>query len=471
MSFIVKLSVVFIAILSVGFLPFAAFAVGDSSKSRKTSTSQTTGAITKAKQRKASTSQTGAITKAKRRKARANQTGAITKVKQRKTRANQTGAITKVKQRKTTWTDNKEMPRKAPHTDNILQPLKNSPTNHAGRIFIQNYDIAKLHPANGYGLENASRVLATGDYLKERFPYEQPSFDLGQSDPVMKIFQEHFQGVLEFLHPDQKDNPVRQRLAHDSDLVLNNESIFVAKHAARLHYHALEQLLSPNAPIKRALSLARPPGHHASYKQGGGFCLINHMAVLLASEYLAKRRALIIDFDIHQGDGTEQILNDNPERFRDMVQFISVHVETPTDLTMSDKNVVPFFPGFYVKPYESNEHYIHNLPINDAPSFTLKNVSRLLTKKIGQISVAFPNWKPDIVLFSAGFDGHRDEIFHGGFRSKDYRTLAKSLMNQIAESFKLDRWQLATLAIVEGGYNENALKSSVENFFLGLNER
>ncbi len=74
-----------------------------------------------------------------------------------------------------------------------------------------------------------------------------------------------------------------------------------------------------------------------------------------------------------------------------------------------------------------------------------------------------PSWKPDIVLFSAGFDGHSADTFGGGFSSPDYGNLAREIMQNVVKTFEIEN-TLPSLAIMEGGYNIHALNTSMEHF-------
>ncbi|MBD2538429.1 histone deacetylase [Coleofasciculus sp. FACHB-SPT36] len=154
---------------------------------------------------------------------------------------------------------------------------------------------------------------------------------------------------------------------------------------------ALKGILS--GQIQSALCLNRPPGHHAGRKQAGGFCLFNNAAI--AAKYCLKKegveRVLILDWDLHHGDGTQDIVQDDPR-----IIFCSLH--------QFGKELYPQTGNLEDIGAQGN---IINLPL---PAKLADDQYWALFQTI--IPALIAQAKPDIVIVSAGFDGHLDDINH-----------------------------------------------------------
>ena len=354
---------------------------------------------------------------------------------------------------------------------NMLKPERPKKKNKISqaKFFLQRPTDAKAHPTNG-GIETHKRIIEIEKYLKEKFP---KSFEIIKIDDLEKYeisqLLNNFDNaeILKFLAAENKNSERRKTLRANEDLVLDDlTSVEVALKAAAQHVRALKRILDPDDPTKRILSIARPPSHHASHRETKGFCLLNYISILLGSKYF-KGNALIIDFDIHQGDGTEEILDKYASKFKKSVQFISAHVETPLQQKRGEKN---FFPNDYYRPKVANKSFIHNVTVDDSSKFSYINISKLIINKITEISNNNKKWKPSILLLSAGFDGHINDPFGGQFSSKDYYSLVKEILKTMARAFGQEEHSIPVLALLEGGYSIEGLKSSIEELFRGLCE-
>lgn len=340
---------------------------------------------------------------------------------------------------------------------------KSKHSNHA-KIFLQDTDVAEGHPTNG-GIEMCDRIEALSKHFLKVQSSSVISPKIREKDikDIKKLINGHKESkILTFLADENKESAERKALVKNHDLILDEEhSIDVALNASSQHLLALKKLMLKGSKVTRILSIARPPGHHACHEKGEGFCLINHVGVLLASHYLHEKNVLVLDFDIHQGDGTERFLNAHEQLFAKLVQFVSVHVESSGKRNR-------FFPGDYYRPDETCASFIHNFAVDAADKFDRLTITNGVVEKIKTIKKKHAIWKPDVIIFSAGFDGHKKDRFGGGFSSKDYGIFIEEVMREIGNIFVLNIQKVPVLAILEGGYNIEALKESANEFYCAL---
>ena len=205
---------------------------------------------------------------------------------------------------------------------------------------------------------------------------------------------------------------------------------------------AADNLIKENE--KRIFCAVRPPGHHAETVRANGFCFINNVAVTaryLQNEYNINKIA-IIDFDVHHGNGTQEIFYEDRN-----VVYGSIHE-------------YPLFPGTGSKN-EVGTGNIFNAPITAGTSGKdfLKIMNNIILDNVN-------NFKPEILLLSAGFDAHKkDPLAHIDLESKDYHNLTKSIV-EIANIHCKGR----IISFLEGGYNLEALSESIKEHLYGLNE-
>lgn len=185
----------------------------------------------------------------------------------------------------------------------------------------------------------------------------------------------------------------------------------------------------------------RPPGHHASEEQGMGFCLINNIAV--AARYAQKRygleKVLILDWDVHHGNGTQKIFEEDPSVF-----YLSIH-EHPTFI----------FPGTG-RRWETGtgrgKGYTLNIPLPPGAG-DREYIHSMET----QVIPAIKSYAPDLILISAGFDAHQeDPLSDMKVTEKGFRTMT-SLALKASQEYSTGK----VVSLMEGGYNLHALKESV----------
>jgi acetoin utilization deacetylase AcuC-like enzyme len=186
-----------------------------------------------------------------------------------------------------------------------------------------------------------------------------------------------------------------------------------------------------------ALVLTRPPGHHALPQRGMGFCLFNNIAVAAAALAARGERVLVVDWDVHHGNGTQAAFYDDPR-----VLFVSLH----------QRGLYPHsgFADEVGGPSGDAVGLTMNVPL---PAGTTGDV--LLAALDTTVAPAVEAFGPTWVLVSAGFDGHRaDPLADFGLAAGDYADLA----TRVAAMAPLPR---RLVLFLEGGYDLDALRSSV----------
>lgn len=249
-------------------------------------------------------------------------------------------------------------------------------------------------------------------------------------------------GSLLRVHAPQVIDAIKNLCEHgggalDADTVVSSASYRVALAAAGASVAAVDKVMS--GQHRNALCLLRPPGHHATRQQSMGFCLFNNVAV--AAQHAIDRhkaeRVLIVDWDVHHGNGTQDIFYERGD-----VTFFSIHR-------------FPFYPGTGSADEKGRGQGYGttiNLPIRFGTSR-----SDYLTMFSDQLTEVAAKAKPDIILISVGFDAHAaDPIGNLGLATEDYAVLTQCVM-EIATAHCQGR----IVSCLEGGYNPAALTDSL----------
>ncbi|MFN3149167.1 histone deacetylase [Bremerella sp.] len=224
----------------------------------------------------------------------------------------------------------------------------------------------------------------------------------------------------------------------DADTVVSPESFHVALLAAGAAVDATRKVVQGEAA--NAFCMIRPPGHHATADKAMGFCLMNNIAIAaaVAAKELEVPKVLIVDWDVHHGNGTQDIF------WRDEnVAFFSMH-RYPFYPGSGDRDAVGEGPG---------KGATWNLPV----PYGTDRMAMLTTFEY-QLQEFAERVKPDLVMISAGFDAHKDDpVGDLGLETEDFATLT-NIVQEIADTWCGGR----VVSLLEGGYNPPRLADSIE---------
>ncbi len=216
----------------------------------------------------------------------------------------------------------------------------------------------------------------------------------------------------------------------DPDTAMNPATLTAARRAAGALILATDLVLTQKE--QRAFCCIRPPGHHATRSHAMGFCLFNNVAVgvMHALNHYHLKRVAILDFDVHNGNGTIDIFQNEPR-----VYYCSSFQS-------------PFYP--FVSTETNNDH-IDNVPL---PAGTNgDNYQRIMQDHL----IKLKKFKPDLIFISAGFDAHEsDPLAQLQFTEMDYFRITDAI-TKIAQDICHGR----IISTLEGGYNLSVLGNSV----------
>jgi len=229
--------------------------------------------------------------------------------------------------------------------------------------------------------------------------------------------------------------PPPGELVHvDADTVMSAGSANAARHAAGAVVAAVDGVLAGRA--RTAFAAVRPPGHHATPDVPGGFCLFNNAAIgaLHARAAYGIRRIALIDFDVHHGQGTQAVVESDP------------------DLFYASSHQYPLYPGTGSLRERGIAGNVVNVPLpagSGSIEFRAAWSDRLLP--------ALDGFAPELVIVSAGFDAHRhDPLAQLDVETADFVWLTQELL-AIADRHAGGR----LVSVLEGGYDLAALAESV----------
>lgn len=285
------------------------------------------------------------------------------------------------------------------------------------------HDTGEGHP------ENARRLTAIEDRLIAAGLFDVLRYIDAPEVTEHQLLRVHKQGYLEALNSMLPETGY----AHlDADTVISPDSLNAARRAAGAVVVAVDLVMS--GELDSAFCSVRPPGHHAESDRALGFCLYNNIAVGAAhalTEY-GLNRVAIVDFDVHQGNGTEEIFNHDKR-----VLFCSTFQH-------------PFYPFTPLLANTANRVSVALEASAKSEAFRAAVTDHWLP--------ALEKFQPEIVFVSAGFDAHRDDdMSHVSLTDADFRWVTEQIV-QVAGISASDR----IVSALEGGYELNSLARCVE---------
>jgi acetoin utilization deacetylase AcuC-like enzyme len=228
-------------------------------------------------------------------------------------------------------------------------------------------------------------------------------------------------------------SPAQGLVRIDADTSMSPGSFEAALRAAGGALHAVDEVMTRKAA--NAFVATRPPGHHAETERAMGFCLFNNVAIAArhAQKQHGAERVAIVDFDVHHGNGSQEIFWADPT-----VMYCSTHQ-------------MPLYPGTGALSERGEHDTIVNAPLragDDGVKFREAMETAILPR--------LRDFAPDLVLISAGFDAHmRDPLANLGLLEADFAWATQKLM-EVADQSAQGR----VVSLLEGGYDLQGLANS-----------
>jgi len=235
--------------------------------------------------------------------------------------------------------------------------------------------------------------------------------------------------------------------SYDKDTYLMEDTLATAMLAAGGCMALADEIMTHD--IDQGFALIRPPGHHAGIGRGQGFCVLNNVAI--TAEHLRRKyglsRILIVDFDAHHGNGTQDIFYDTNE-----VMFLSVH----------QQDIFPFSGQADQTGEGKGEGYTINVPVY--AQFGDNEYTYLFGHLLQTVCTQY---LPQIILVSAGYDAHVDDTISQICLTTQWYKHVTMMLRFYAQKV----CQKRLLMILEGGYNPNCLEPCVLTCLVGLIEK
>ena len=289
---------------------------------------------------------------------------------------------------------------------------------------FQNHNTGPGHP------EQIARISVINENFKKlnnpNILWKKPSII---SDEIIKNTHD-----AKYIDLVKKSFPTKGFSSLDGDTIISPGSKEATFDAAGSIIAAIDGI--QNKEFKNAFASVRPPGHHCNQNKAAGFCILNNIAIgakYLLNKYKYKKIA-IIDFDVHHGNGTQDIFYENEN-----VLFISTHQ-------------YPYYPGSGSELEKGKFNNIYNIPLpagtNSEEYFNA--FERALEK--------LRKFKPEFVLISAGFDAHKnDPLAQIKLETEDFYNITKRIL-ETSKKFCNGK----VVSILEGGYDLQALRDSTK---------
>ncbi len=286
------------------------------------------------------------------------------------------------------------------------------------------HDNGSGHPESPNRLRAIDKQLHDSGLFQRLERFEAPQVSREQLERV------HNSEYLDFV---KANSPISEKGAYylDPDTRLSYHSLEAANRAAGAVILATDLVLQQK--VNNAFCAVRPPGHHAKANSAMGFCIYNNimLGIRHALESYGLERVALLDFDVHHGNGSENIIGDD-----ERILFCSTFQH-------------PFYPA---EPFANNSHIICS-PLSAGA--TGKDFRQIVQDKW---LVALEEFEAQMIFISAGFDAHKDDFLANlNFSEADYQWATEQIM-MVAEKHSQGR----IVSSLEGGYEVDALARSVE---------
>jgi len=289
------------------------------------------------------------------------------------------------------------------------------------KIFLEHI-VPNGHPENNNRIKFIIKNIKESNFKNLKFKKAKPA-----NNNILKLG--HTERYINWL---SQLKPAKEIIKIDQDTFMSPKTLESAKIGVGCLVDAIDNVLEKKC--RNAFCLLRPPGHHAEREKAMGFCFFSTIGI--GAKYLKKIKQFykiaIVDFDVHHGNGTQDVLWNDPDCL-----FISIHQD----------EIFPFTGSKHETGIKNN---ILNIPVNAGSN---SNEFRSIVDNI--IIPRLIKFEPEFLLISAGFDGHQDDqISQTQWAESDFIYITKKLKS-VANQFCEDR----IVSCLEGGYHLEKLAS------------
>lgn len=291
---------------------------------------------------------------------------------------------------------------------------------------ISHPDCEKHEAAPGH-VEQPDRVRVIQTALEKTTfscPVQFEQAKVANQADLLRVHQEDYVGWL------MANAPKAGMVVIDEDTQMNAHTLHAALLAAGAVIQAVDLVMKQQS--QAVFCNVRPPGHHAEKDKAMGFCFFNNVAVgaAYALERYSLSRVAIIDFDVHHGNGTQNIFQDDAR------------------VLLCSSFQHPFYPGYDAE--QDNEHIV-GVPLSSGVE------GEGFKQAMAKVLQLVDDFKPELIFISAGFDAHHlDDIAEIGLQPEDYEWITKAIQALAAK-----HCQGRLISVLEGGYNLEALADTV----------